>query len=54
MRLTESTNGISQKDRNLFFFNRPFSTDVTSCSLINQQCWIARIFSQNILYEVLR
>ena len=35
-------------------FNRPFSADVTSCSLINQQCWIARIFSQNILYEVLR
>ena len=24
-------------------FNRPFSTDVTSCSLINQHCWIARI-----------
>ena len=34
--------------------NRPFSADVTSCSLINQQCWIARIFSQNALYEVLR
>ena len=34
--------------------NRPFSADVTSCSLINQQCWIARIFSQNVLYEVLR
>ena len=34
--------------------NRPFSADVTSYLLINQQCWIARIFSQNILYEVLR
>ena len=34
--------------------NRPFSADVTSCFLINQQCWIARIFSQNIMYEILR
>ena len=34
--------------------NRPFSAYVTSCSLIDQQCWIARIFSQNVLYEVLR
>ena len=30
------------------------SLPVTACSLINQQCWIARIFSQNVLYEVLR
>ena len=27
-----------------------FSADVTSCSLINQHCWISRIFSQNVLY----
>ena len=44
----------------LLFLNRPFSVrchfllQCTSCSLINQQCWIARIFSQNVLYEVLR
>ena len=31
-----------------------FPSDVTSCSLINQHYWIARIFSQNVLYEVLR
>ena len=30
------------------------SRPVTACSLINQQCWIARIFSQNVLYDVLR
>ena len=30
------------------------SLPVTACSLINQQCWIARIFSQNVLYDVLR
>ena len=34
--------------------NRPFSADVTSCSLINQQCWIARIFSRNVLYDEIR
>ena len=34
--------------------NRPFSANVTSCSLINQHCWIALVFSQNVLYDVLR
>ena len=27
------------------------SLPVISCSLINQHCWIARIFSQNVLYD---
>ena len=30
-----------------------FSSDVTSCVLMNQCCWIALMFSWNVLYEVL-